>query len=110
MDNPQVIAKFGDYDVKDLLKPPHDADMLRSGGHLAQVDYTAPSAEAMFTGRPDMPKAFAGLAMAAPMMLTNMAVGYGLDKFGRGRLKNALEEAPMLLGAMEGGGRRHLLI
>ena len=51
---PQTIAKFGDYDVKDLLKPPHDADMLRSGGHLAQVGYTAPSEEAMFTGRPEL--------------------------------------------------------
>ena len=51
---PQVIAKFGEYSVKDLLKPPHDADMLRSGGHLAQVGYTAPSAEAMFTGRPEL--------------------------------------------------------
>lgn len=51
---PQVIAKFGDYDVKDLLKPPHDADMLRSGGHLAQVHYTPPSAEALFTGRPEL--------------------------------------------------------
>lgn len=61
--NPQVIAKFGDYSVKDLLKPPYDADMLRSGGHLAQVGYTAPSAEAMFTGRPDMPQAQFGLVM-----------------------------------------------
>jgi len=51
---PQVIAKFGEHDVKDLLKPPYDADMLRSGGHLAQVGYTAPSAEAMFTGRPEL--------------------------------------------------------
>jgi hypothetical protein len=46
---PQVIAKFGEYDVKDLLKPPHDADMLRAGGHLKE--YTPPSARAMFTGR-----------------------------------------------------------
>jgi hypothetical protein len=53
--NPQVIAKFGEYDVKDLLAPPNDADMLRSGGHLAQVNYTPPSAEAMFTGRRDIP-------------------------------------------------------
>jgi hypothetical protein len=60
--NPQVIAKFGEYDVKDLLKPPYDADMLRSGGHLAQVPYTPPSAAAMFTGRPDMPKAQNGKA------------------------------------------------
>jgi len=61
---PQVIAKFGDYDVKDLLKPPHDADMLRSGGHLAQVDYTAPSEEALYTGRPNMPDAQNGVQMA----------------------------------------------
>ena len=51
---PQVIAKFGEYDVKDLLKPPHDADMLRSGGHLKE-DYVQPSASALFTGRPAMP-------------------------------------------------------
>ena len=49
--NPQVIAKFGDYNVKDLLKPPYDADMLRSGGHLK--NYTAPSEQAMSTERPD---------------------------------------------------------
>lgn len=52
--NPQVIAKFGDYSMDQLLAPPHDADMLRSGGHLAQVGYTAPSARAMYTGR-DLP-------------------------------------------------------
>ena len=108
---PQTITKFGEYSVKDLLKPPHDADMLRSGGHIAQVGYTAPSAEALYTGRPDMPKAFVGLAMAAPMMGANMAVGYGLDKFGRTRLKNALEKTPQLLGAMGGmedGGKMAL--
>ena len=48
---PQVIAKFGEYDVKDLLKPPHDADMLRAGGHLKE--YTPPSARAMYTERMD---------------------------------------------------------
>jgi hypothetical protein len=47
---PQVIAKFGDYDVKDLLAPPKDADMLRAGGHLKE--YTAPSQRAMSTERP----------------------------------------------------------
>jgi len=52
--NPQVIAKFGDYSMDQLLAPPNDADMLRSGGHLAQVDYTPPSARAMYTGR-DLP-------------------------------------------------------
>lgn len=52
--NPQVIAKFGDYSMNQLLAPPKDADMLRSGGHLAQVNYTPPSARAMYTGR-DLP-------------------------------------------------------
>ena len=47
---PQTITKFGDYDIKDLLAPPKDADMLRSGGHLKE--YTAPSARAMSTERP----------------------------------------------------------
>lgn len=50
--NPQVIAKFGDYDVDQLFAPPHDADMLRAGGHLKE--YTPPSAAAMYTGR-DLP-------------------------------------------------------
>lgn len=76
--NPQVIAKFGDYNVKDLLQPPHDADMLRSGGHLAQVGYTAPSAEAMFTGRPNMPYAEYG---------TQMAMGGELEVGDGGRLE-----------------------
>lgn len=44
---PQVIATFGEHKVKDLLKPPHDAEMLRAGGHLRE--YTAPSARAMET-------------------------------------------------------------
>jgi hypothetical protein len=108
---PQTFTKFGEYSAKDLLKPPHDADMLRAGGHIAQVGYTAPSAEALYTGRPDMPKAFVGLAMAAPMMAANMATGYVIDKFGRTRLKNALEKTPQLLGAMGGmedGGKMAL--
>lgn len=50
--NPQVIAKFGDYDINQLFAPPHDADMLRAGGHLKE--YTPPSAAAMYTGR-DLP-------------------------------------------------------
>jgi hypothetical protein len=50
---PQVIATFGEHRLTDLLKPPHDADMLRSGGHLKE--YTPPSAAAMFTGRRDLP-------------------------------------------------------
>jgi hypothetical protein len=48
---PQVIATFGEHKMKDLLKPPHDADMLRAGGHLKE--YTPPSAAAMSTERPD---------------------------------------------------------
>jgi hypothetical protein len=44
---PQLITKFGEYDVKDLLKPPADADMLRAGGHLKS--YTPPSERAMQT-------------------------------------------------------------
>jgi len=51
---PQTITKFGEYNVKDLLKPPHDADMLRAGGHLKDEYYTPPSAAAMFTGRPEL--------------------------------------------------------
>ena len=50
--NPQVIAKFGDYDVDQLLAPPADADMLRAGGHLKE--YTPPSERAMYTGRNQM--------------------------------------------------------
>ncbi len=44
---PQVIASFGEYKMKDLLKPPHDAQMLRAGGHLKE--YTPPSERAMET-------------------------------------------------------------
>jgi hypothetical protein len=50
--NPQVIAKFGDYSMDQLLAPPHDADMLRAGGHLKE--YTPPSERAMYTGRNQM--------------------------------------------------------
>ena len=49
---PQVIAQFNGHNVKDLLKPPTDADMLRAGGHLKA--YTPPSAAAMSTERPNM--------------------------------------------------------
>ena len=49
---PQVIATFGEHKLSDLLQPPHDADMLRAGGHLKE--YTPPSARAMYTGR-DLP-------------------------------------------------------
>jgi hypothetical protein len=44
---PQTITKFGEYDVKDLLQPPNDADMLRAGGNLKS--YTPPSERAMQT-------------------------------------------------------------
>ena len=46
---PQVITKFGEYSTKDLLKPDPMMDTLRSGGHLAQVNYTPPSARALET-------------------------------------------------------------
>jgi hypothetical protein len=46
---PQVITQFGEYKMKDLLKPPHDADMLRAGGHLKE--YTPPSERAMETAQ-----------------------------------------------------------
>jgi len=46
---PQLITKFGDYDLKDLLAPPKDAEMLRSGGHLKDYSYTPPSEEALET-------------------------------------------------------------
>jgi len=49
---PQVITTFGEHKLKDLLKSPKDADMLRAGGHLK--DYTPPSARAMSTERPMM--------------------------------------------------------
>jgi hypothetical protein len=48
---PQVITKFGEHKVSDLLRPPKDADMLRAGGHLKE--YTPPSERAMSTERPD---------------------------------------------------------
>lgn len=44
---PQVITKFGDYSVKDLLKPDPTMDTLRAGGHLHE--YTPPSAQALET-------------------------------------------------------------
>lgn len=45
--NPQVITKFGEYSVDDLLVPPHDADMLRAGGHLSK--YTPVSERGLST-------------------------------------------------------------
>jgi len=49
---PQTITTFGEHKVKDLLRPPADADMLRAGGHLKA--YTPPSERAMSTERPMM--------------------------------------------------------
>jgi hypothetical protein len=46
---PQVIASFGDYSMKDLLAPDPMMDTLRAGGHLKY--YTAPSERAMSTER-----------------------------------------------------------
>jgi hypothetical protein len=46
---PQTITKFGEYNVKDLLAPPHDADMLRAGGTIGSGYYTPPSARALQT-------------------------------------------------------------
>jgi hypothetical protein len=46
---PQVIASFGDYSMKDLLKPDPMMDTLRAGGHLQY--YTPPSERAMSTER-----------------------------------------------------------
>ncbi len=37
---PQVITKFGEYSMKDLLKPDPKMNTLRSGGHLKQIEYT----------------------------------------------------------------------
>jgi len=51
---PQVITKFGDYDVKDLLKDDPTMDTLRSGGHLKDFPVIPPSARAMSTERPSM--------------------------------------------------------
>jgi hypothetical protein len=47
---PQVIAKFGEHNVKDLLKPDPMMNTLRAGGHLKE--YTPPSERAMSTERP----------------------------------------------------------
>jgi len=97
---PQVIAKFGDYDVKDLLKPPHDADMLRSGGHLAQVGYTAPSAEALFTGRPELQP----LTMNTGGRLPSTNMMFDTDKYPRA--KNGTQLA--MGGDLEVGDGGHL--
>jgi hypothetical protein len=44
---PQLITKFGDYDLKDLLAPDETMDTLRAGGHLRA--YKEPSERAMQT-------------------------------------------------------------
>ena len=104
---PQTITKFGDYSVKDLFKPPHDADMLRSGGHLAQVPYTPPSAAAMYTGRPDMPRMEGGGRMTSTNMMfdtdrypraqdgTQMAMGGELQVLDGGRAET-ISQNPFL--------------
>lgn len=48
--NPQIISKFDDYSLQDLLAADPTMDTLRAGGHLKE--YTAPTAEAMSTERP----------------------------------------------------------
>ena len=76
---PQTIAKFGEYNVKDLLKPPHDADMLRAGGHLKE--YTPPSAEAMFTGKPELKP----LTMDNGGRMTSTNMMFDTDKYPRAK-------------------------
>ena len=78
---PQVIAKFGEYNVKDLLKPPHDADMLRSGGHLKDEYYTPPSAEALFTGKP----ALKPLTMDNGGRMTSTNMMFDTDRYPRAK-------------------------
>jgi hypothetical protein len=43
---PQVITHFGEHKVSDLLRPPADADMLRTGGSIRQ-NYVSPEEEMM---------------------------------------------------------------
>jgi len=47
--NPQVITKFGDYDVNDLLSPDPMMDTLRAGGNISSSPYIQPSETAMQT-------------------------------------------------------------
>lgn len=46
---PQVITHFGEHKVSDLLRPPHDADMLRAGGEIRNIrkNYISPDEEAL---------------------------------------------------------------
>jgi len=46
---PQVITKFGEHSLKELLKPDPMMDTFRSGGHLKDEWYTPPSARALQT-------------------------------------------------------------
>ena len=46
---PQVITKFGEYDVKDLLKPDPTMDALRTGGNIRQ-NYMNPEEQMAFGG------------------------------------------------------------
>lgn len=46
---PQVITKFGEYDVKDLLKPDPTMDTLRTGGNIRQ-NYMGPQEQMSFGG------------------------------------------------------------
>jgi hypothetical protein len=41
---PQVITHFGEHRMRDLLRPPQDADMLRTGGSIRQ-NYISPEEE-----------------------------------------------------------------
>jgi hypothetical protein len=84
--NPQVIAKFGDYDVNQLLAPPHDADMLRAGGHLKE--YTPPSARAMYTGR-DLPYQMANGGQMAMGGELQTLWGGGLETISRNPYDNS---------------------
>lgn len=45
--NPQIISKFGDYSLEELLAADPTMDTLRAGGHLKE--YTEPSARALQT-------------------------------------------------------------
>jgi hypothetical protein len=46
--NPQLITKFGEYSLKDLLAPDPMMNTLRSGGHLSG-NYVPPSASGLST-------------------------------------------------------------
>lgn len=47
--NPQVITKFGEHKLSELLKPDPMMDTLRSGGHLKE-DYSDPSQRSLSLG------------------------------------------------------------